>query len=186
MAPPNAIDKSGDTIRCYIKGLKAATTSIQFERVFVLEGGDNDFKAGMIPTNLFSASLESFHTLCCGESMKKLFRSANDYQRIAVEHWNPFINDVTDSNYMGCSPMGEESSRKAGAHALNFCIKYGMIQETASGGWENSSDFESKMAIVIGDVKSADNVEKLVRDLTTKPLTMRDNNATAECFRKAL
>ena len=182
MASPDAIDKSGEAIRCYIKGLKVANMIIQFERIFVLEDHNDE----MLPCNLDSTIIETFAELCNSSGLKSLFKSAKEYQRIAVKHWNPYIDDVTLSNYMGCSPLGEESAQKAGAHALNFCEKYGMIARNAAGGYECTVDFECKMAIMIGDVKSADNVEKLARDFANRPLSMRDNSATAECFTKAL
>ena len=114
----------------------------------------------------------------------EVFQCVREFQKRAVSHWNPHIDKVSEINDMGLVGIDEASSDDAGSLALHFCEKFGMIEADNNGGWDLAENWERKCGYLFGDVKTVDNVEKLMVDLSNSPLSMKNTSKHVSVFAK--
>ena len=103
-----------------------------------------------------------------------------------MKKWNPNADLVTLSNYMGLIGIDEAASKECGALTLDMVLKFGILEQDGDGMWQLTDNWEAKRAFLIGDVKTVDNVDKIAEDLSTRPLSLKENTQQAEVFAKAL
>ena len=87
---------------------------------------------------------------------------------------------------MGIAAMSEAASAQCGGLALDLLYKFGILIHNEDGGWDLANDWERKRIYVVGDVKTADNIDKFIRDLIKRPLSSNRVNQLAGTFEKAM
>ena len=111
-----------------------------------------------------------------------MFESAKRFQRDAVKKWNPNLDEVTQTNHMGLMAMNESAWHPTSALLLDIAAKFGLIQKDKNGPWEEGEFANVKMSFIFGDVKTVDNIDKLVRDIANRLLSMKESSDLANIF----
>ena len=124
------------------------------------------------PDNLNRHTLIEFLDLLEKDKVQAVFESAKRFQHDAVKKWNPNIDEAPLTNYMGLMAMNESVSHPTGALLLDIAAKSGLIQKDKNGLWEEGEFAGAKIGFIFGDVKTVDNIDKLVRDIANRPLSI--------------
>ena len=82
-----------------------------------------------------------------------------------VRRCNPAEGAPTKVLYMGVVPMSESKAISCGGLALDFLLKFGILIKTDNDALILTSNYEAKICYIIGDVKTVDNINKIIRDL---------------------
>jgi len=87
---------------------------------------------------------------------------------------------------MGLMAFNETNSQLTGSLILDICSKFGLIVKDENGKWMASPDADAKRADVFGDVKIVDNIDKVVRDVANRPLSLKESSDLATVFSSCL
>ena len=134
------------------------------------------------PVTINRDTLSAFLVMVDQHEVQAVFESAKRFQRDAVKKWNPNLDEVTQTNYMSLMAMNESTSHPTGALLLDIAAKFGLIQNDKNGLWEEGEFADAKMGFIFGDVKTVDNIDKLVRDIANRPLSMKESSDMANVF----
>ena len=126
------------------------------------------------PDHFDKATLANHSALCNTEIVKVLFTLATHFQRDAVSFWNDFHYEVTPSNYLGLEGLDETSSQECGALALSLLKKFGIIEESDCGAWTLKPGYKERYCYVADDVKTVNNISKVVADLQKGSLSLQE------------
>ena len=126
-------------------------------------GEDGGFKD--CPDDLDREDLILLAEICDGEGPHSLFEKADKFQTHTTRVCFPDGGQPTKINYMGVVAMSEAVSRECGGLALDLLFKYDILRRTSDGEWVLTPDWEEKRIYVVGDVKTADNIDKFIHDL---------------------
>ena len=89
-------------------------------------------------------------------------------------------------NYLGIVVTSKAASAQCGGLVLDLLYKFGVLLRNDDGGWGLAPDWEQKRIDVVGDVKTADNIDKFSCDLIKRPLSAAQTNQLADNFEKAM
>ena len=89
-------------------------------------------------------------------------------------------------NYLGIVAMSKAASAQYGGLVLDLLYKFDVLLRTDDGGWDLAPNWERKRIYVVGDVKTADNIDTFICELIKRPLTAAQKNQLADHFEKAM
>ncbi len=79
---------------------------------------------------------------------------------------NPKYDDITLHNFLGMVPLDEDTGQQTEALLMDICAKIGLIEKDKNGNWVEGWDAGSKQTLVVGNVKTADNIDNFFKDIT--------------------
>ena len=177
---------TGDRNISYMKRLKTIRWTIQLQQIF---GGsrtaEND-RFVSTSMNINREPLLSLARLCETDSASSMFRLMKLFQHNVTRTCNPDRVHATETNYMGIVTMSEAASQECGGLTLDLLYKFGVLIKLEDGTFDLGPDWEEKRCYIIGDVKTADNIDKFIRDLVGRPLSLNHVSDLADIFEKAL
>ena len=124
--------------------------------------------------------------MCSEEKPVLLFDAAKSFQKDVARRCNPDGANPTQVMYMGVIPMSEAKAVSCGGLTLDLLLKFGVLVREVDGTIKLADDYEAKICYIVGDVKTVDNMDKIIRDIADRTLTAEETFDLAEVFEKAL
>ena len=82
--------------------------------------------------------------------------------------------------------MSEAKTVSCGGLALDFLLKFGVLIREEDRTINLADDYEAKICYIVGDVKTVDNIDKIIRDLADRTLTAEETFELSGVLEKAL
>ena len=175
-------DFGGGRVKSYIELRDISHTLLHVNRVF----SRNVSHYAMCPEHIKSDALMDCRKLCTSDGVKKLFKNASKFQKVAVSKWNVHADKVTLSHFLGLVGMDESASKECGAISLDIALKLGIIVEQPDGSWALSDTWDECRPMIFGDAKTTENMSKFIRDMQGRNLSLTEASVQAEVFLDAM
>ena len=116
---------------------------------------------------------------CLGTGPQQLFKKCGIFQPSVVCVWDEEGSNPTKINYVGVQPVSEASAHGYSGLALDLHRKFGLIVQVGEEKWIPLDEFEHKRAYIFCDVKTCNNIDKILNDVKNcAPSTAIDEEAS--------
>ena len=103
-----------------------------------------------------------------------------------MEKWNPHVEEVINSLFMGFVGLDEGKKDGCGTVALDLLLKDGTMTEEEVGKWMCSEGAEEHRNTIYGDRKSIELLGAYKKVLRKRGVSLSDAGAQCDEFKKAL
>ena len=171
--------------RCdeYIRVLRQACMNNRLHTIF---SRSEDSYCEQCPDNINEKSLLDLRKHVTSVEAKQFFKANRNFQKDAVAKWNPHVEEVTKSLFMGFVGLDEGKKEGCGTVALDLLLKGDTMTEEDFEKWICSKGSEEHRNTIYGDRKSIELLEAFKKDLRKRGVNLSDAGAQCDEFENAL